>query len=112
MLANRPIHKGISKEVRILFLYLFVNSKGGSTRIKIISLLRMRNLNANQLSMALEMDYKCISHHLSVLEKNNIIKRVGERYGATYRISTLTEVNFEIFEEIIDAHARKENLRS
>ena len=82
MLVNRLIHKGTSKEVRILFLYLFVNSRGGPSRLKIVSLLRRRHLNANQLSIELGMDYKSISHNLDVLKKNNLVDKSDARYGA------------------------------
>jgi len=46
------------------------------------------------------LDYKAIKHHIRVLEKNNLITPVGEKYGITYFISTFLEVNMETFEEI------------
>ncbi|TLX68958.1 MAG: winged helix-turn-helix transcriptional regulator, partial [Thaumarchaeota archaeon] len=71
-----------------LLWFVFVGSRGGLNRIRIISTIRERPLNANQLAKELDLDYKAIQHHIGVLEKNNIITRVGEKYGATFFIST------------------------
>ena len=46
------------------------------------------------------LDYKAIQHHIKVLEKNNMITKVGEKYNVNYFISTFLEVNMEAFEEI------------
>ena len=84
-----------------LLWFLFVGSKGGLNRIRIISTIREKPLNANQLSKELGLDYKAIQHHIGVLEKNNIITRVGDKYGVTFFISTFLEVNLEAFDEIV-----------
>ena len=47
------------------------------------------------------LDYKAIQHHVRVLEKNNMITKVGEKYGITFFISTFLKVNMEAFEEIV-----------
>ncbi|MGB9003360.1 MAG: winged helix-turn-helix domain-containing protein, partial [Nitrosotalea sp.] len=60
-----------------------------------------RPLNANQLAKELDLDYKAIQHHIGVLEKNNLITRIGEKYGTTYFISTFLEVNLAAFDEIV-----------
>jgi len=84
-----------------LLWFVFTGSKGGLNRIKLISLIRNRPLNANQLAKEMNLDYKAIQHHVGVLEKNNLITRVGEKYGATFFLSTFLEVNLEVFDEII-----------
>jgi len=38
---------------------------------------------------------------MGVLEKNNLVARVGDKYGATYFISTFLEVNLDSFDEIV-----------
>ena len=43
---------------------------------------------------------KLSSITLRVLEKNNMITKVGEKYGVTYFLSTYLEVNMETLEEI------------
>ena len=84
-----------------LLWFVFVGSKGGLNRMRLISVIRQRPLNANQLAKELDLDYKAIQHHIGVLEKNNLITRVGEKYGAAYFISTFLEVNLEAFDEIV-----------
>lgn len=84
---------------RLLWL-VFAGSRGGLNRLKIISKLKENPSNTNQLANELGLDYKAIQHHIRVLEKNNLITRVGEKYAVTYFISTFLEVNMETFEEI------------
>jgi predicted transcriptional regulator len=84
-----------------LLWFVFTGSKGGLNRIRLISIIRKTPLNANQLAKELGLDYKAIQHHVNVLEKNNLITRVGEKYGATFFISTFLEVNLETFDEIV-----------
>jgi len=84
-----------------LLWFVFTGAKGGLNRIRLISVIRKTPLNANQLAKELGLDYKAIQHHVNVLEKNNLITRVGEKYGATFFISTFLEVNLEIFDEIV-----------
>ena len=73
---------------------------GGLNRLKIISKIKENPSNINQLAKELNLDYKAIQHHVRVLEKNNLISKVGEKYGVTYFVSTFLEVNMETFEEI------------
>ena len=47
------------------------------------------------------LDYKSILHHIRVLQKNNIISKVGNNYGATYFPSVLFEEGEILFDEII-----------
>ncbi len=91
----------VDPHARRLLWFVFMGSKGGLNRMRLISVIRERPLNANQLAKELGLDYKAIQHHIGVLEKNNLITRVGEKYGATYFISTFLEVNLEAFDEII-----------
>jgi predicted transcriptional regulator len=84
-----------------LLWFVFTGAKGGLNRIRLISVIRKTPLNANQLAKELGLDYKAIQHHVNVLEKNNLITRVGEKYGATFFISTFLEVNLETFDEIV-----------
>ncbi|MFL6391910.1 MAG: ArsR/SmtB family transcription factor [Nitrososphaeraceae archaeon] len=85
---------------RRLFWYLFAGSKGGYNRIKVIDLLKERPYNINQLAEALGLDYKAIQHHIIVLEKNNLVGKIGEKYGILYFISNYLEANIESLNEI------------
>ena len=68
--------------------------------MKIIELLKDRPYNINQLAEVLKLDYKAVQHHILVLEKNNLVVKVGERYGILYFISNYLESNIEAFNEI------------
>lgn len=92
-MANDP-------ESKRLMWFIFAGSRGGLTRLRIISMLKKTPLNTNQLSKELGFDYKAIQHHIRVLEKNNMITKVGEKYSVMYFISTFLETNMETFEEI------------
>ncbi|HMH10668.1 MAG TPA: winged helix-turn-helix domain-containing protein [Candidatus Nitrosopolaris rasttigaisensis] len=83
-----------------LLWFLFAGSRGGDNRMKIIDLLKDRPYNINQLSESLGLDYKAIQHHILVLQKNNIVTKMGEKYGVLYFISNYLEANIEAFNEI------------
>jgi len=90
----------LDSNAKRLLWYLFAGSKGGDNRIKIIDLLKERPYNINQLAEVLELDYKAVQHHITVLEKNNLVGKMGEKYGILYFISNYLEVNIEAFNEI------------
>ncbi len=92
-MANDP-------DAKRLLWFVFAGSRGGLNRLKIISKVRENPYNINQLAKELSLDYKAIQHHIRVLEKNNLITSVGEKYGVAYFISTFLEVNMDSFEEI------------
>jgi len=92
-MANDP-------DAKRLLWFIFAGSRGGLNRLRIISSLKKKPLNTNQLAKDLGLDYKAIQHHIKVLEKNNLITKIGEKYGVIFFISTFLEVNMETFEEI------------
>ncbi len=92
-MANDP-------DAKRLLWFVFTGSRGGLNRLKIVSKLKKTPFNINQLAKELSLDYKAIQHHIRVLEKNNMISKVGEKYGIIYFISTFLEVNMETFEKI------------
>jgi len=85
---------------RRLLWYLFAGSKGGVNRIRIIELLKKRPYNINQLAEELGLDYKAIQHHIIALERNNLVSKMGEKYGILYFISNYLEANMESFNEV------------
>lgn len=68
--------------------------------MKIIDLLKSRPYNINQLSEALGLDYKAVQHHISIMQKNNLVTKVGKKYGILYFISNYLESNIGSLEEI------------
>jgi DNA-binding transcriptional ArsR family regulator len=96
-----------ARSLKYLLGWLIAGTRGGPTRAKIIEILKETPQNANQLATSLNMDYKTIRHHLSVLEKNRIITSVGDKYGATYFLSQAMEENYALFEEILNKMWKK-----
>ncbi len=89
-------------ETKKLFWLLFVGSRGSDTRIRIMSGLRKRPSNRNQLATELGIEYKAIQHHIKVLEGNNLVKKIGNHYGMIYYVSALFENSEAVFDEIVD----------
>ena len=87
---------------RRLLWYLFAGSKGAENRIKIINLLQDTPLNINRMAEVLNLDYKAVQHHVDVLQKNNLVSRMGEKYGIMYFVSNYLESNMDSFKEIVN----------
>ena len=98
----RSIKAQSHPETNGLFWHLFVGTRGGQNRVRIISQLRNKPSNKHQLSMDLELEYKGVEHHINTLEKNNLITKTGNNYGATYFVSQLFEEAEPMFNEIVD----------
>ena len=97
------------KQTRKLLLYLFTSTRGGLTRLRIIIHLLDRPYNTHQLSQVLDLDYKAVQHHMKVLEKNNMVTKIGEKYGAIFHLSNFLEINIGALDEAIDKLDRKLN---
>lgn len=97
----RSIKTKAHPETKRLFWFIFAATRGGMNRIRIMSHLRNTPTNTNQLTKIIGLDYKSIQHHIRTLEKNNIITKVGNNYGATYFPSVLFEEGESLFDEII-----------
>jgi DNA-binding transcriptional ArsR family regulator len=97
----------LDREAKRLLWYLFAGSRGGENRIRIIDLIKEQPYNINQLAEALSIDYKSVQHHIGVLEKNNMVTKVGEKYGVVYFISNYLEANIEAFNEVKAAIDKK-----
>jgi DNA-binding transcriptional ArsR family regulator len=91
---------GHSRSLKYLLGWLITGTRGGPTRAKILEALRDKPQNANQFAVLLGMDYKTMRHHLDVLEKNRLIRSVGDRYDVTYSLSQVMVENYGLFEEI------------
>lgn len=88
------------KEVKRIFWYLFIATKGGFTRIKIIKELLNEPMNANKLAEKLKIDYKTVRHHLEILVQNKFLIKEGNKYSVVYFPSYFLESNKDLFEEI------------
>ena len=65
--------------------------------------------NTHQLAQTLNLDYKAVQHHIKVLEKNNMVSKIGEKYGAIFHLSNFLEMNIFTLEEAIRKLDRKMN---
>ncbi len=101
--------RNADRQTRKLLFYLFTSTRGGFTRLRIIMLLLEKPLNTHQISQDLKLDYKAVQHHMKVLEKNNMVSKLGEKYGAIYHISNFLEINIRSLDEAIDKLDRKMN---
>lgn len=97
------------RDARRLLMCVFTGTRGGYTRLRIVSLLSGRPFNTNQLASEMGLDYKAIQHHLAVLEKNNLVTKVGEKYGATFHLSNYLEANILALDDVATRLERKMN---
>ena len=97
------------KQTQKLLLYLFTSTRGGFTRLRIIIKLLEKPYNTHQLATILDLDYKAVQHHMKVLEKNNLISKIGETYGALFYLSNFLELNIRTLDEAIDRLDKKMN---
>ncbi|MGO9645110.1 MAG: winged helix-turn-helix domain-containing protein [Candidatus Bathyarchaeia archaeon] len=97
----------MSTAVRRIIWWVFTGNRGGPNRARLIVALKERPMNANQLAEGLQMDYKTVRHHLTVLSKNHMIVEQGEGYGTMYFISPELEQYYQEFMGIWDRIGRK-----
>ena len=97
------------KQTKKLLLYLFTSTRGGFSRLRIIIHLLEQPCNTHQLAKKLNLDYKAVQHHMKVLEKNNMVSKIGEKYGAIFHLSNFLEINIGALDEAIEKLDRKLN---
>jgi len=94
--------------VQQLIWWLFQSSAGGPTRLRLVRTLREEPRNAQQLSLALGLDYTTVRHHLRVLQRNHLLETRGDRYGQVYFLAATLEDRWPALEEIVSrASARR-----
>jgi predicted transcriptional regulator len=85
-----------------LLSLVFTGMQGRYTRLKMILVLAENPLNTLQLSKELGYDFKSIQRNIKILEKNNLIERVGEGYGSIFFLSELLKSNLPTLLEVIE----------
>ncbi len=100
-LIVKIIKARIHPETKTLFWLLFAGSRGSDNRIRIMSALRKRPRNANQLSIELGIDYKVVQFHLKILKENNLVTQVDNKYASPFFVSVFFEANEVVFDEIV-----------
>jgi DNA-binding transcriptional ArsR family regulator len=84
-----------------LLWWLFQSSTGGPSRVRLVQALREEPRNAQQLSVALDLDYTTVRHHLKVLQQNRLIETRGDRYGQVYFVAPGLESRWALLEAIV-----------
>ena len=107
--SRQESEKKPDKQTQKLLDYLFTSTRGGFTRLRIIMTLLDQPYNTHKLAQELDLDYKAVQHHMKVLEKNNMVSKIGEKYGAVYHLSNFLEMNISALDVAIDKLHRKLN---
>lgn len=91
----------MDRDLRNLILWLFVGSKGGPTRARILFLIRESPMNVHRIATELNLNYRTVKYHLELMREHGIIERVGNDYGAIYVPSEVVEKNWGEIESIL-----------
>lgn len=86
--------------MRKVLWWLIGGARGGRNRLRIIRTIAAEPMNANQLSNALDLDYKTVRHHLELLEENRVLTTMGDGYGKMYFLSEEMEQNMDVLDEV------------
>jgi len=79
-----------------IMVYIFVASRGGQNRARIVEMLKGEPSNPNKISEKLGLDYKTVQHHIKMLEENEVIVSSSKgTYGAVYFLTPYFEKYFE-----------------
>ena len=101
-MSSERIESANPQQIKMLLWSVFAGSKGCINRVKVVLQLKKTPLNTNQLSEKLGLDYKVIERHLEILEKNELVTKVGDRYGSTFFLSSILRSNLNLFDEVAD----------
>ncbi|MCT9097074.1 winged helix-turn-helix domain-containing protein [Haloarchaeobius sp. HME9146] len=88
--------------MRKVLWWLIGGARGGRNRLRIVYALDQKPMNTNQLSNALDLDYKTVQHHLELLTENNVLMTMGDDYGKTYFLTDQMEANMDVLDEIAE----------
>lgn len=77
--------------------YVLTGARGGPVRTKLLTELGDSPRNPNQLASRLDLQYETVSHHLDVLDENDLVDQNRNEAGGVY---LLTEEGDELLEEI------------
>ena len=106
-----PVDGRMDKHVRRLLMHLFTGTAGGFTRLRMVMILLEQPCNTNQLAARAGLDYKTVQRHLQVMQKNNLVSRLDDGYGAIFRVSNLLEHNICTLEYVIEKLEARSRVR-
>jgi len=96
------VPSSLDPSFRRAMVYVFVGTRGGYNRARIVELLKEEPMNAHRISERLELDYKTVQHHLRLLEENQVIVASSSKsaYGALYFLTPYIEKNLEALRQM------------
>ncbi len=101
LINDELIMASYDKDLKRLLIWLIGGSRGGLMRYRILAALRKRPMNPNQLAKYLNVNYRTVLYHLEILEKNGLIIKAGEGYGAPYLISDELDSKWNVLIDVI-----------
>jgi DNA-binding transcriptional ArsR family regulator len=69
-------------------------------RAKILNLITDTPMTTNQIAIALNLDYKTITHHVKILSKNKLIIKMGKNYEIKYELTQIMKENQSLLNDI------------
>ena len=100
MSRQQSVVAGQDPELRDRLFYLLGRTRGGPNRARIISFLRERPANTNQIATHLGVHYKAAVWHIEVLRKYSLIEPYKVGYAAQYHLVSWLEAHFNVFEDV------------
>ncbi len=99
---DRGLGRPLDPAFKRVMVFLFLGTKGGSNRIRVVRLLKQEALNANKIGERLALDYKTVQHHLRILEEHDVVVSSSPKgtYGAIYSLSQYFERQMAPIEEM------------
>jgi len=82
--------------------YLFVGTRGGETRVRIVQALSTHPKNANQLADELDYSYNTVRYHLDRLEEHDVVEAGEAEYGTLYFLTNQFEQHRDVFDRIVE----------
>jgi len=90
------------RAMRRVLWWLLGSTRGGENRLRIIRAIQDQPRNTNQLSTALDLNYKTVEHHLDRLVEHGVLLTNGDGYGTTYFLSDRLDRNLDVLETVVD----------
>ncbi len=97
-----PVDAGqLDPSFKRLMVYVFVSTRGGQNRTRIVEMLKIEPANPNRISEKLGLDYKTVQHHIKLLEENGVIVSSAKgAYGAVYFLTPYFEKFFDVVKQM------------
>jgi DNA-binding transcriptional ArsR family regulator len=84
-----------------IWFWIFIGSRGGPTRIRIMKEILKNPLNKHQLAKKLNLDYKTVEHHVRILIEHHLIEILEpEKYGSLLFPSSIAISKRKYLEEL------------